>query len=150
VGQVSVLRLYLLRAMYALMAVGLSITVGPLLVHHPVDVDPLRGVVRSVLGAVILLALLGIRYPIKMLPLLLFELTWKSLWLLLFFLPRWTAHQLTPDVWDNFTACLMGVVLCPIVIPWRYAFETYFKARGDRWHDPSQDSPGGAAAGSAR
>jgi hypothetical protein len=39
----------------------------------------MRGVVRSVLAAVSLLAVLGIRYPLKMLPLLFFELVWKTI-----------------------------------------------------------------------
>jgi hypothetical protein len=93
----------------------------------------MRGVVRSLLGAVSLLAVLGIRYPLKFLPLLFFELAWKSIRLLAFGLPRWSADALDDATRETFHACLMGIVLFPVVIPWRYALAHYLKAPGDRW-----------------
>ena len=72
-SEVSTFRLYLLRAMYVFMAVGLAIFELPALLH-PENLSPQDSVIVSVLGAFALLAVLGIRYPIKMLPLLFFEL----------------------------------------------------------------------------
>ena len=115
--EVTTFRLYLLRAMYLLMAVGLGITIWPGILHHPTGVEHMRGVVRSLLGAVCLLAVLGIRYPLKMLPLLFFELVWKTIWVLAFGLPLWTAHQLDPDTLETLKATLMGVVLVPPAMP---------------------------------
>jgi hypothetical protein len=137
--ELTTFRLYLLRALYALIAVGLAITVVPLVLRHPADVDAMRGVVRSLLGALAALCLLGIRYPVKMLPLLLFEFLWKSVWIVAFFLPAWLGHAVTPDIWDTFWACLMGVVLCPLVIPWPYVWAHYVKAVGDRWGGQTTD-----------
>ena len=119
--------------MYALIAVGLGITIWPGILDHPKDLALMRGVVRSLLGALALLAVLGIRYPIKMLPLLLFELVWKSIWVLAFGLPLWLGHQLDPDTQETLTACLWGVVLVPLVMPWRYVFAAYARIPGDRW-----------------
>jgi hypothetical protein len=76
---------------------------------------------------------LGIRYPLQMLPMLLFELLWKAIWLLAVALPLWSAHHLDPDTMDTVNACLMGVVLCLIVIPWPYVLANYAKKPGDRW-----------------
>lgn len=132
-ADVSTFRLYLLRAMYLLMVVGLGVTIWPGILQHPTDLALMRGVVRSLLGAVALLAVLGIRYPLKMLPLLFFEFVWKSIWVLAFGLPLWSAHQLDPDAQETLKACLMGVVLVPIVLPWRYVFANYVKVPGDRW-----------------
>ena len=42
------------------------------------------------------LALLGIRYPLQMLPVLLFELAWKLIWVAAVVQPLWTAHQMDP------------------------------------------------------
>ena len=131
--EVSTFRLYLLRATYLLILVGLGFQIWPLLLHPPKDLALMRGVVRSLLGAVSLLAALGIRYPIKLLPLLFFELVWKSIWVLVFGLPLWSGHQLDADSQETLKACLMGVVLMPIVIPWPYVLAHYVKARGDRW-----------------
>ena len=90
-------------------------------------------VVLSVLGAFALLAVLGIRYPLKMLPLLLFELLWKSIWILVFGLPLVLSGRLGPETTETLTACLMGVVLVPLVTPWGYVLKHYLKAPGDRW-----------------
>ena len=90
-------------------------------------------VVLSVLGAFALLAVLGIRYPLKMLPLLLFELLWKSIWVLAFGLPLVLSGRLGPETTETLTACLMGVVLVPLVTPWGYVLKHYLKAPGDRW-----------------
>src|SRR5258705_11505325 len=110
-AEVSTFRLYLLRATYLLMAVGLAIDIWPLILNHPPDVEHMRGVVRSVLGTVALLSLLGIRYPLKMLPLMFFELIWKTIWILAFGLPLLGAHALTPDTRETMKACLMWVIL---------------------------------------
>ena len=74
-------RLYLLRTTYLIVATGLGVEVWPGIVHHVRPWQLMQGVVSCVLGAVGLLAVLGLRYPLQMIPLLLFELAWKSIWL---------------------------------------------------------------------
>lgn len=41
----------------------------------------MEGVVVCLLAAMSLLAFLGPRYPIRMLPILLFEVAWKEIWI---------------------------------------------------------------------
>jgi hypothetical protein len=118
-SEVSTFRLYLLWAMYVFMAVGLAIFELPALLH-PDNLSRLEGVVLSVLGAFALLAVLGIRYPIKMLPLLFFELLWKSIWVLAFGLPLLLSRQLDPNTTETLTA-------------WGYVLKQYLKTPGDRW-----------------
>ena len=137
-NHVSTLRLYLLRATYLLMVVGLAVTIWPLILNVPPDLERMKGVVRSALTAVSLLAIVGIRYPFQMLPLMFFELVWKSIWMLAIGLPAWSAGGMDEGMQETFKACLMGVVLFPIVIPWGYVYAHYIKRPGDRW------SPGGA------
>jgi hypothetical protein len=132
-SEVSTFRLYLLRAMYVFMAVGLAIfKLGPAILH-PENLSRLDSVVLSVLGAFALLAVLGIRYPLKMLPLLFFEFVWKSIWVLAFGLPLLLSGQLDPNTTETLTNCLLGVVLVPLVTPWGYVLKHYLKAPGDRW-----------------
>ena len=71
-SDVSTFRLYLLRGMYAFIALGLVLTRWPEILNPPADAAHMDNVVASMLGAVSLLALLGIRYPLRMLPLLFF------------------------------------------------------------------------------
>ena len=66
-GEVSITRLYVLRATYLLLIVGLGTLIVPILIDHP---PMTRGVIPSLLGGVWLLAFIGIKYPLQMLPLL--------------------------------------------------------------------------------
>jgi hypothetical protein len=129
-GDVSLARLYVLRAAYLLLVVGLGAMILPALIDHA---PTARGVIPSLLGAVWLLAFIGLKYPLQMLPLLMFEFAWKTIWLLAFGLPQWSAGQMPPTFADDFWSIALGVVLMPIVIPWGHVWRHYVKAPGDRW-----------------
>ena len=131
-SDVSNLRLYLLRAMYLLMAVGLGITIWPGILV-PGEVSHMGSVVRAMLGALALMSLWGLRYPVKMLPILLFEFMWKVIWVVAFGLGPWLAGELDPGRQQTLFDCLLGVVLLPIAIPWAYVLRHYLRAPGDRW-----------------
>jgi hypothetical protein len=135
-SEVSTFRLYLLRAMYVFTVVGLAIEKLPALLN-PATLSPGDSVILSVLGATALLAVVGIRYPLKMLPLLFFEFVWKSIWILVFGLPLLLSGGLDPNVTfggtETLIACVVGVVLVPLVMPWGYVLKQYVKAPGDRW-----------------
>ena len=77
--EVSTFRLYLLRAMYLLIAVGLGFIIWPSLIHHS------------------------------------------------------NAWALKNGDTLSIKACMMGVIICPIAIPWPYALAQFARARGDRW-----------------
>jgi hypothetical protein len=129
----SLVRLYLLRAMYALMAVGLAVNFWPLIVDPPTLATDARTVVRALLGSLGLLCALGIRQPVAMLPLLLFELAWKLVWSLAFGLPAWRADRLDDYGAETLVLTLAGVVLLPLVIPWRHVVRAYLLAPAERW-----------------
>lgn len=124
---VSRARLYVLRATYLLLIVGLGAMNLPELISHE---PTARGVIPSLLGAIWLLAFLGFKSPLKMLPLLLFELAWKAIWLFDYGLPQWRSGQMPPTWPADFQAIVAGVVLMPIVIPWGYVWRHYVKMPG--------------------
>ena len=130
--RISLLRLYALRAGYLLLVVGLGLTIWPGMIHHERPWTLMQGVVRCMLAAMSALALLGLRYPIQMLPLLFFELAWKSTWLIVVAYPLWSAHRMDPDTLETTYECLIAVVFV-IVIPWPYVVAHYLTAPGDRW-----------------
>lgn len=131
--ELSAFRLNLLRAMYLLIAVGLGFQIWPGIIDPPRNLSHMSGVVRALLGGLSLLAVLGLRYPVGMLPLLLFELAWKCIWVLAIGLPLWSGGRLDAGTEETLYACLMGIVLVPLVIPWRYVFARYLIAPGDPW-----------------
>ena len=136
--EVSIVRLNLLRAMYLLIVVGLGLTIWPLILDSPRAPEHMQGVVWALLGGLSLLAVLGIRYPLQMLPLLLFELAWKVVWVVAIGLPLWSAGRLDAGTGETLFNCLLGVVLVPLVIPWPYVVARYLKAPGDPWRSPAR------------
>jgi hypothetical protein len=126
-------RLNLLRAFYLLITVGLAISWGPSMLQHTDAWAQRQGVLGSMLISLATLCLLGLRYPLQMLPLLIFELVWKSFWLLNIAYPLWQTGAVTPGVQESIFACLMGVVLTPLVLPWRYIAHHYVSKPRSRW-----------------
>lgn len=132
-NDVSLFRLYLMRATYLFIALGLTIMIWPGIIHATIRLEHMRGVVRCLLGAVAVLAVIGIRYPLQMIPLLLFELIWKVIWLVAIGLPLRSADAFNAGTRGTWTDCLIGVVIVMIAIPWGYVFENYIRRPGDRW-----------------
>jgi hypothetical protein len=131
-ADVPAFRLYALRAGYLLLVVGLGSEIWPAMLHHTKPWDLMHGVANSMLAAISALAVLGIRYPLKMLPLLFFELMWKAVWLIAIALPLWSAGHMDANTASTVQDCLVGVVFL-IVIPWSYVVANYGKRPGDRW-----------------
>jgi len=130
--EVSLFRLYTLRVAYLIMSAGLGAFVWPNVIHHTNEFAATRGIQVALLAGLGLTAALGLRYPLKMLPILLFELTWKAIYLIAFARPLWSAHQINDATAEDIRAVLMVVIFIPL-IPWRYVFAHYVLKHGDRW-----------------
>jgi hypothetical protein len=127
---VSLFRLYVLRATYLLLVVGVgAMILPPIFSHEPAA----RGVIPSLLCGVWLLAFIGLKLPLRMLPLLMFEFAWKTVWLLAFGLPQWFSEQQPPTFAEDLFNIALGVILMPLVIPWGYVWRHYVKAPAERW-----------------
>ncbi len=129
-SEVSLLRLYILRATYLLLVVGVGAMVVPQILSHELTS---RGVIPALLGAVWVLAFLGLRYPLEMLPVLMFEFAWKVIWMIFYGLPQWSAGQYPPTFTEDSFNIAFGVILMPLVIPWGYVWRHYAKRPGARW-----------------
>ncbi|HEY0130820.1 MAG TPA: hypothetical protein VGB57_05395 [Allosphingosinicella sp.] len=127
---VSPIRLWVMRAMYLVMALGIGATVWPSILSHGSDLPRMTGVAFALLGTIGLLALLGVRYPLQMLPVLLVELVWKAIWLAAFALPRWLDGSLDEGMRSSILDTSLGAILL-LVIPWRYVWANYVIKAGD-------------------
>ena len=131
---VSTFRLYLMRLLYLLNFVGLGLSVWPELINHGKPWDPMHGIAFSFWAALSVLSGLGIRYPLKMLPLLIMQLVYKSVWVIAVGLPLRSAGHLDPGAADLFSVCAKGLVVDLLVIPWPYVLAHYVRKSGDRWN----------------
>ena len=132
-AELPLYRLYVLRASYLLIGLAQGSRTWSAILHHTRPWDFWHGVGMSFFGALTLLCLLGVRYPVRMMPLLIFEFTWKLIWVLAAWLPPYLGHTLDPDVADSFWSIFLGVVIVPLVLPWGYLWKTYVTTPGDRW-----------------
>lgn len=128
----SVRRINVMRIGYAVMGVGIAVRNWPLLVNRSEPWPLYEGVTKYMLVAMGLLALLGLRYPVKMLPILLFESAWKLLWLGAVAVPLWIRGDMDAAT-SEVAGAALWVVIILAVIPWRYVFRQYVVNRGDSW-----------------
>lgn len=126
-------RLYTLRLCYLILAGGIGTFFWPSVIHHTSEFAISSGVRMSLLAGLGLMAALGFRYPVQMIPLLLFELMWKAIYLLFFALPLWQAHQITDAVADDIKSIAMVVIFIPL-IPWGYVARNYLMKRSEKWN----------------
>lgn len=126
-------RANLLRAGYLLLIVGLGLTVWPSILDPTKAWAPDRGVIVAMLGALSLLALVGLRHPVRMLPLLFWEITWKALWLLRVAFPLWAGGRLDAAAAETALECLMAVLIA-LVVPWDHVLRAYIMGPAERWH----------------
>jgi hypothetical protein len=135
-NEVSLFRLYVLRAMYLLVVVGLGIVLWPDVIGHAVgQARPwalARGTVICMLAAFSALCAFGIAYPLQMLPILLWEAGWKTLWLCIVALPQWLAGSLDESTRSQIFD-VSFVVLVYLAVPWGYVFRNYLKKPSERW-----------------
>ena len=130
-GQLALWQLNLLRVGYLVMGGGLAVYKWPLLfADKPWGLA--QGTVECLLVAMSILALLGLRHPQRMLPILLFEVAWKLLWLGVVALPAWLDNQLDSATREQ-TAKVLWVAIIIAVIPWRHVLTHYVLAAGQPW-----------------
>jgi hypothetical protein len=120
------------RAGYLVLGLGLALVKWPLFFHRDTPWTLTEGVVNCLLTALSVLAFLGLRYPVQMLPVLLFECSRKVIWLAVVALPLWTSHKMDPATLQT-TYSVLVVVIIFAVIPWRYVYSQYLARRGDPW-----------------
>jgi hypothetical protein len=127
----SLPRLYALRAGYLFMGLGLAAVKWPHLADAA-DLSLYEGVTLCLLAAMSVLALLGLRYPVRLMPVLLFESAWKLLWLGVVALPRALDGDLDSATTQVLTNCTFVVVILAVV-PWPHVVRSYLWTPGDRW-----------------
>jgi len=79
-----------------------------------------RTLLGSLWGGLLVCLVVGIFFPVAMLPVLLLQLVYKGLWLLTFAIPRWASGRFA-DVPLRLSGLFAGYVLVyPWVIPWEF------------------------------
>ena len=104
----------------------------PDILQHPLSMPRMTGVALANLGTIGLLSLLGLRYPLQMIPLLLYELTLENR-----LAPRLRASAVARtaamDAATQRSVYEIGAgLILLLVIPWRYVFDHYIRKPAER------------------
>jgi hypothetical protein len=118
--------------MYLFIVVGLGTYLWPDVLNPKRHWELMQGLASCMLAAFSMLCVLGLRYPLQMLPVLLWEVSWKTLWLLVVPLPQWLSGHVDESLKPSIFSVSL-VVLVYLAIPWRYVFKNYVSMPGDRW-----------------
>lgn len=120
------INIYLLRLLYFLMIVFVGRESWTVILTHQGQWDYLQAVAWCVWAAYSTMSILGLINPLKMLPIILFEIFYKSIWLIIVAYPLWTAHQLAGSPAEGLTNAFLWLPLPLIAMPWGFSFRTYF------------------------
>ncbi|MEO1079758.1 MAG: hypothetical protein AAFY29_09400 [Pseudomonadota bacterium] len=120
-----------MRVIYLLIFLGQSSFVWRQLFFESAEWPVMTGVAKSMMAAMALLCLLGIRYPLQLLPVLLFETLWKTLWILLIALPARDSGQWA--VIESTFYESVGIIVAYFILPWTYVWSRFFRQPGEPW-----------------
>ena len=119
------INIYLLRALYTLIFLFVGKSSWTYIGVNYGALDPMEGVVWSVWASFSVLSLIGIIYPLKMLPIILLEILYKVIWLLVVAYPLWSVGQLEGSDAEALFLPFVWVILPIVAVPWKYVFRKY-------------------------
>jgi hypothetical protein len=138
------INIHLLRLLYFLMIVFVARDSWTAILAHQGPWDPFKALAFCVWAAYSTLAILGLMNPLKLLPIVLFEIFYKSIWLAIVAYPLWTTNQLAGSPAEQMTNAFLWLPLPVLAMPWAYAYRTYFKIPKRITKFTSQESPAAA------
>jgi len=121
------INIHLLRLIYFLMAAFVATDAWRSLLTHQGPWDPVRAVAICVWATYPTLSVLGLIHPLRMLPIMLFAIGYKALWLIFVAYPLWRSGTLAGSPAEGMTYVFLWIPLPLIAVPWKYVFETYVK-----------------------
>jgi len=119
------INIYLLRVFYFLMAAFVATDSWSAIISHEGEWDRFRAVALCVWAAYATLSVLGLIHPLKMLPIMIFMIFYKSLWLFVVAYPLWRDGALAGSPAEAMARVFIWVPLPILAVPWTYVFKNY-------------------------
>jgi hypothetical protein len=116
-----------LRLFYALMATFVATDAWTTLLQHEGPWAPMTAIAYCVWAAYPTLAVLGLIHPLRMLPIMLFTIGYKTLWFVFVAYPLWATGSLAGSSAEPITNAFLGLPVLILVVPWGYVWRTYLK-----------------------
>lgn len=121
-----------MRFGYLVLGAGLVATQWPVLFQRDPNGPLMDGFLNAMLVGLSILAFVGLRHPVAMIPVLVFETVFKLIWLAAVAVPLWRSGPMEPAAVEM-TVAALWVVIIIAVTPWRFVWRQYVLAPGTRW-----------------
>jgi len=119
------INIFLLRIVYLLMCGMMAVTAWSSILDHQGAWEPYRAMATCVWAAYGTLSLLGLLQPLRMLPIVLFMIFYKSLWLAVVAYPLWRAGTLAGSSAEELTFIFLAAPVFALVVPWGYVVRRF-------------------------
>ena len=127
---------HLLRLFYFLMAAFVGTDAWRTVLSHEGSWDPTRAAAWCMWVAYPTLSVLGLIHPLRMLPIMLFVILYKSLWLAVVAFPLWREGTLATSPANEMARTFLWVWIPIIAVPWGYVWRTYVRRSRTERLDP--------------
>lgn len=119
------INVFLLRVIYLLMCTLMARTAWSSLLGHQGAWEPYRAMADCVWAAYGTLALLGLLRPLRMLPVVVFMIFYKSLWLVVVALPLLRTGTLAGSPAEELSYIFLAAPVFALCVPWGYVVRQY-------------------------
>lgn len=119
------INIYLLRLLFTLMFLFFTYDSWKHILNHTGYWDSASAAAWCMCGSYSVISFIGILRPLKMLPIVLFEIIYKTAWLVIVAYPLWTKNELIGSPAEGMTRVFVWVVFPIVAMPWGYFFRNY-------------------------
>ncbi len=119
------INVYLLRLLFFLVVVFVATDSWSAILKHQGPWDHVRAAAICMWAAYSVLSIFGLINPLKWLPIVMFEIFYKIIWLVIVAYPLWSTNRLAGSPAAEMTYAFLWVILPIVAMPWGYAFRTY-------------------------
>jgi hypothetical protein len=123
------INIYLLRLLFILVVLFLATGAWSHIFNHEGEWKATDASAWCMWAAYSLMCLIGIIHPLKMLPIVLFEIIYKITWLLVVAWPLWRTGELTGSAVEGMANDYTWVILPVLAMPWKYFFRKFILGR---------------------
>lgn len=121
------INVWLLRLFYFLIAALVGTDAWRGILTHQGAWDHVRAVAWCGWAAYPMLCVLGLIRPLRMLPIMLFVILYKTLWLAVVAYPLWRNGTLTTSPANEMAHVFSWVLVVIAVVPWGYVWRTFVR-----------------------
>lgn len=117
------INIYLLRLLYFLMFAFVGFDAWNTIIDHQGPWDNTRAVAWCVWAAYATLSFFGLISPLRWLPIVIFMIFYKTLWLVVVAYPLWRDGSLAGSPAEEMAQIFIAAPFIALIVPWKYVFK---------------------------